>query len=173
MTPEEEHFQTYTEDGQPSALVARSDVHRLGLLHRSVHIFVWNTADELLVTQRSADKDICPAYWDLSAAEHQKPGETGFESAFRGLREELGIHSVCLRQSLGWSRHRMTYPELGIVDYEETATYSTRYAGELQYADGEVMASRWIARDQIGIFMMHEKTTPWMKRDLKMLNLIG
>ena len=65
MTPEEEHFQTYTEDGQPSALVARSDVHRLGLLHRSVHIFVWNTADELLVTQRSADKDICPAYWDL------------------------------------------------------------------------------------------------------------
>ena len=67
----------------------------------------------------------------------------------------------------------MTYPELGIVDYEETATYSTRYAGELQYEDGEVMASRWIARDQIGTFMMHEKTTPWMKRDLQMLNLIG
>ena len=66
----------------------------------------------------------------------------------------------------------MTYPELGIVDYEEIATYSTRYAGELQYADGEVRI-RWIARDQIGIFMMDEKTTPWMKRDLKMLNLIG
>ena len=67
----------------------------------------------------------------------------------------------------------MTYPELGIVDYEETATYSTRYAGELQYEDGEVMASRWIARAPNWEFMMHEKTTPWMKRDLHMLNLIG
>ena len=85
MTPEEEHFQTYTEDGTPSALVARSDVHRLGLLHRSVHIFVWNTADELLVTQRSADKDICPSYWDLSAAEHQKPGETGVRNGIQGF----------------------------------------------------------------------------------------
>ena len=172
MTADEEHFQTYAEDGKPSGLVARSDVHRLGLLHRSVHIFVWNMSDELLVTQRSADKDICPSYWDLSAAEHQKPGETGFETAFRGLREELGIHSTCLRQSLGWSRHRMTYPELGIVDYEETATFSTRYAGELRFEDGEVMASRWIARRQLGQFMMHEKTTPWMKRDLHMLDLI-
>ena len=127
---------------------------------------------DLLVTQRSDDKDICPAFWDLSAAEHQKPGETGFETAFRGLREELGIHSACLRQSLGWSRHRMAYPELGIIDYEETATFSTRYAGDLRFEDGEVMASRWIARSQIGLFMKHEKTTPWMQRDLHMLNLI-
>ena len=66
----------------------------------------------------------------------------------------------------------MTYPELGIVDYEETATFSTRYAGELRFEDGEVMASRWIARRQLGHFMMHEKTTPWMKRDLHMLDLI-
>ena len=173
MNTQEEHFQTYTEDGKPSGLVARSDVHRLGLLHRSVHIFVWNMCDELLVTQRSADKDICPSYWDLSAAEHQKPGETGFETAFRGLREELGIDSACLRQSLSWSRHRMTYPELGIVDYEETATFFTRYAGELRFEDGEVMASRWIARCQLEQFMKHEKTTPWMKRDLQLLSLVG
>ena len=66
----------------------------------------------------------------------------------------------------------MAYPELGIIDYEETATFSTRYAGDLRFEDGEVMASRWIARSQIGLFMKHEKTTPWMQRDLHMLNLI-
>ena len=172
MTSREELFQTFSEEGAPLKRVARSEVHRLGLLHRSVHIFLWNNDDELLLTQRSPTKDICPNYWDLSAAEHQRPGETAFETAFRGLREELGIRSTCLRQLLGWNRHRMTYPELGIIDYEETSTFSCRFGGSLKFEDGEVVSSQWLRRNELGTFLAKEKTTPWMERDLRMLKLI-
>ena len=96
MTADEEHFQTYAEDGTPSGLVARSEVHRIGLLHRSVHIFVWNMADELLVTQRSADKDICHLIGTFPRRT-PRPGET-VRNGIRGLREN-GIHSTCLNRA--------------------------------------------------------------------------
>ena len=168
MSPQE-LFQTYREDGIADVLLPRHRVHSEGRLHRSVHIFLFNSKWELLVTQRSDQKDICPGHWDLSAAEHQRPKEAGFESAMRGLQEELQISEVTLRPILSWSRHRMTYPELGIIDYEETMTFLTVYDGSFHFADGEVADSRWIPKVGLSAFVSEHKTTPWMQRDLRAL----
>ena len=164
-----ELFQTYLDDGTPVALLPRHLVHSEGRLHRSVHIFIFNSKHELLVTKRSDEKDICPGYWDLSAAEHQRPGEAGFESAMRGLQEELQITEITLRPILSWRRHRMTYPELGIIDYEETMTFLAVYDGSFHFADGEVADSRWIPKVGLSAFISEYKTTPWMQRDLRAL----
>jgi isopentenyl-diphosphate delta-isomerase len=70
---------------------ARSEIHRLGLTHRAVHIFVFNEAGEIYVQRRSDAKDRHPGKLDSSAAGHVDPGESYHETAMRELREEIGI----------------------------------------------------------------------------------
>lgn len=69
----------------------RGDVHRLGLMHRSVHVLVFNRSGELLLQKRSLQKDECQGMWDSSCAGHIESGQTYDSTAPRELEEELGI----------------------------------------------------------------------------------
>ena len=69
----------------------RGEVHAKGLLHRSVHIFVFNSQGDLFLQKRAMTKDENPGYWDSSAAGHVDAGEDYQTSAYRELMEELGI----------------------------------------------------------------------------------
>ena len=71
----------------------RSEVHARGLLHRAVHILVFNSCGELLVQRRSATKDEFPLCFTTSASGHVSAGETYDESAPRELEEELGLRA--------------------------------------------------------------------------------
>jgi len=41
----------------------RSDAHQRGLLHRSIHLLVFNWSGELLMQKRSMEKDEAPGKW--------------------------------------------------------------------------------------------------------------
>ena len=69
----------------------RGEIHRRGLIHRAVHIFLFNSAGEIYVQRRSAFKDRFPERLDSSAAGHVDPGESYEQCALRELGEELGI----------------------------------------------------------------------------------
>ncbi len=70
---------------------SRKVVHEKGLIHRSVHIFVFNSKNRLFLQKRSLEKDENPGLWDSSASGHVDSGENYDESASRELWEELGI----------------------------------------------------------------------------------
>lgn len=69
----------------------RGEVHANNLLHRAVHILLFNDAGELLLQKRSRLKDRHPGVWDSSAAGHVDAGEEYDEAAARELQEELGV----------------------------------------------------------------------------------
>ena len=69
----------------------RGTVHGDNLLHRAVHILIFNAAGDLFLQKRSRLKDRHPCVWDSSAAGHVDAGEDYDETATRELREELGI----------------------------------------------------------------------------------
>ena len=69
----------------------RGEIHALNLMHRSVHILVFNSAGELFIQKRSMSKDNDPGLWDSSAAGHVDSGEDYHSCAIRELGEELGI----------------------------------------------------------------------------------
>jgi len=71
----------------------RAEIHRQGLMHRAVHIFVFNPRGEIYVQRRSSSKDRHPLKLDSSAAGHVDPGETYQQTAVRELQEELGIRA--------------------------------------------------------------------------------
>jgi len=70
---------------------SRSQVHGNNLLHRAVHILIFNEAGEVYLQQRSRWKDRHPLKWDSSAAGHVASRESYDETARRELKEELGV----------------------------------------------------------------------------------
>lgn len=71
----------------------RGEVHREKLLHRAVHIFVYNQRGELFLQKRSRWKDAQPRKWDSSAAGHVNSGDDYDTTAPRELMEELGVEA--------------------------------------------------------------------------------
>lgn len=69
----------------------RAVVHAEGLLHRAVHLFVFNGAGEVYLQQRSALKDTHPGKWGSSASGHVDSGEAYLTAAVRELEEELHL----------------------------------------------------------------------------------
>ena len=69
----------------------RRDVHRLGLLHRAIHVLVFNSRGEVFLQKRSMTKDREPGKWDSSCSGHVDSGENYDACAVRELREEIGL----------------------------------------------------------------------------------
>jgi isopentenyldiphosphate isomerase len=66
-------------------------VHARKLLHRAVHIWVYNSRGEFLLHRRSAQKDESPLCYTSSASGHLAAGEDYAAAAERELQEELGL----------------------------------------------------------------------------------
>lgn len=89
----EEMFDVVDADDRVLRQERRSVVHAQGLLHRAVHIFVFNSRGQLLVQRRSASKDEFPLTYTSSASGHVGAGETYEACAPRELLEEIGLES--------------------------------------------------------------------------------
>lgn len=69
----------------------RREIHQKQLIHRSIHILVFNSNKQIFLQKRSNTKDENPGIWDTSSAGHVDTGETYDECAERELWEELRI----------------------------------------------------------------------------------
>ena len=87
-----EYIDVVDEQGHSTGItLPRERIHAEGHLHKTVHIWVYNSAKEILVQKRHHAKDSYPGRWDISSAGHISSGESTLSSACRELFEELGI----------------------------------------------------------------------------------
>src|SRR5436189_1813515 len=87
----EEIFDVVNERDEVIGQECRSEVHRLGLRHRAVHVLIFNQRGEVFLQKRSMQKDTFPGAWDSSASGHLDRGEGYDDCALRELQEELGV----------------------------------------------------------------------------------
>ena len=90
-----EIFDIVDENGMPTGeTVQRTVAHDKGIRHRTAHIWIVRNTDngcEVLLQQRSYNKDSFPGRYDTSSAGHIRAGDEPLDSALRELGEELGI----------------------------------------------------------------------------------
>lgn len=87
----EEIFDVVNAEDEVIGQELRREVHRRGLLHRAVHVLVYNAHGRIFLQKRSMKKDCFPGAWDSSAAGHLDVGESYDACAIRESREELGL----------------------------------------------------------------------------------
>jgi len=87
----EEIFDVVNERDEVIGHKPRREVHRLGLLHRAVHVLVFNSRGEIFLQTRSMTKDREPGKWDSSSSGHVDSGEEYDACAVRELGEEIGL----------------------------------------------------------------------------------
>ena len=69
----------------------KSEAHKKGLFHPTVHIWCNSPNGKVLLQQRGANKKTHPLKWDVSVAGHIGAGETPEMGAFREVQEEIGV----------------------------------------------------------------------------------
>jgi len=130
----------------------RSVVHRQGLWHRGVHVFLFNEQGEMLIQKRSADRASSPSLLDCSVSEHVKAGESYLEAAMRGLKEEMGVEEIEVKL-LG--KIQMEY---GSNDNEISEVYEGKLNGkQVQFDPVEISEVRFMSLDEIQAGIANEK----------------
>lgn len=135
----EEWFDVVDEQDRVIGRETRREVHRRKLLHRAVHVLVFNRAGEVFLQKRSMKKDSAPGAWDSSASGHLDSGESYDACAPRELREELGVGAIAPIE-----------PLFKLPASEETAAefvwiYRTRHEGPFTLHPDEIECGAWYA----------------------------
>ena len=138
-----EIFDVVNERDEVIGQKTRGEVHAEKLLHRAVHVFVFNTRGDLLLQQRSLFKDAHPGVWDSSVSGHLDAGEDYPSAAVRELDEEMGIRvdtppeeiaRIAACEETGWEHVRL---------------YRTLYNGRVSFPAAEVQAAAWFPLAEI------------------------
>jgi isopentenyldiphosphate isomerase len=129
---QEEMLEVVNDRGEILGTLPRSEIHgNPSLMHRVVHVLVFNGNGELLLQKRSMNKDVAPGRWDTSVGGHVNAGETLDEALQREMEEELGIAEA-------EPEFLYTYIHSNNYESELVYTYSCLYNGEIRYQESEI-----------------------------------
>jgi len=107
------------------------------LIHRVVHVLVFDHEGRLLLQKRSKNKDVAPGKWDTSVGGHINPGEEPLAAAVREMEEELGVSGSSLE-------FLYTYLFTNQRESELVNTFRCTFDGEVTFNEEEIDAvHRW------------------------------
>jgi isopentenyl-diphosphate delta-isomerase len=130
----------------PTGVAAKTDVHRAGLRHRAISIFVHNAAGELLIQRRSEAKYHSGGLWANACCSHPRPGEAALHAAHRRLPEEMGFD--CPLVPL-FKTHYRAVLDNGYIEDEVVHAFAGIYDGPVAPDPVEVSEWRWIKFDAL------------------------
>jgi len=130
----------------------RAEVHRQRLLHRAVHILVFNTRGSVYLQRRAATKDTYPHRWTTSCSGHVDAGEDYDTAAVRELVEELGIIIPDVTALTKLLKH----PPCRDTGWEFIWIYTLTTDAPPAPDPGEISEGRWIAPADLDAWMARE-----------------
>lgn len=141
--------------GRDCGAQPRTVVHRQGLRHAVVHLWVLETRDGIpgmWLQRRALDRPLYPGRYDLAATGHVGAGESPAQAVVREAREECGLELDGLELTGLEPVFRQTYdrPDGGRDDELAHVFLYTRAPGQ-EFAPGpEVMDMRWVSLAAFG-----------------------
>ncbi len=143
MSEAEEQLEIVNEKGEVVGVAPRSAIHgNPALMHRVVHVLVFNASGELLLQRRSMSKDVAPGKWDTSVGGHVGVGEELALSAKREMEEELGITACDLE-------YLYSYTHTNPYETELVTTYRCVHSGKVFFNRQEIDEVRYWRLEEI------------------------
>ena len=140
-----------------------------GVLHRAFSIFIFNSAAEVLLQKRSAQKHLWPLHWSNACCSHPRQGEAAEAAAQHRLAQELGIKTSLsflykfiyqAQYQGGDSEHELCWVWVGEAEAEAVTANSNEVA-EWRFFPVQAVNTALIETP--------EKFTPWMKLEWQAL----
>jgi isopentenyl-diphosphate delta-isomerase type 1 len=138
VSASQELLDVVDEDDNVIAIKTRGEIHAEGLMHRAVHILLFNSKGELFLQKRSMSKDEQPGKWDSSAAGHVDSGEVYLDCARREITEELGIVAEQSMQTL------FKLSASVLTGNEHCMVYRYIYDGPMMLQAEEIDDGQWL-----------------------------
>jgi isopentenyldiphosphate isomerase len=155
MAQHEETFEVVDILGKVIGTARRSELHRNpSLIHRVVHVLVFDRKGKLLLQKRSMNKDVAPGMWDTSVGGHVNIGEDIRTAALREMKEELGIEGCPIT-------YHYHYLFFNHRESELVHTFSCVYSGDILLNSEEIDEARYWDMQSIrenigkGVFSKH------------------
>lgn len=152
------------DENQEQMVVTRAIMRRQNLTHRSAFTAVLNGAGDILVLQRSQNKDLYPGMYEIACAGVVHPYESFEECALRELQDELGI-----------KKPPLTFLDLFFDESEENrvwgAVFQTFWDGELRFDEQEVAWGTFLDFKEVETLILQGKCTPESSFILEMLQV--
>lgn len=144
--------------------VEKLEVHRRGLRHKAVSVFVLR-GSQVLIQRRAAGKYHTPGLWANTCCTHPHWGEGDLDCARRRLEEELGIGGLTL-VPVDDAEYRADVGG-GLVEHEVVRIFRAEAPAGLapRPAPEEVAEIRWIDRDALAaeVAQAPARFTPWLR----------
>ena len=121
----------------------REEIYKQSLMHRIVHVIVFDNTGKIALQKRSSVVSFCPSHWSTSAGGHVQSGESYREAAERELKEELGI-SLPLRLM---KKHFYRAPN---TPNKFLSVYKAVFDGPFDFDHGVVSEISFFTTKQIG-----------------------
>lgn len=132
-----EIFDVVDEHDEVTGQATRGEVHTQGLLHRAVHVLVFNKRGDVLLQQRSMLKDAHPGVWDSSVSGHLDAGEAYETAAIRELAEEMGIDAKCSPTEIARLKPSAA------TGWEHIRLYRYEHHGNIRFPAAEIESAMW------------------------------
>lgn len=143
----EEIFDVVNEQDEVIDRKSRSEVHRLGLLHRAIHVLVFNARGEIFLQKRSMTKDREPGKWDSSSSGHVDSGETYDACVVRELGEEIGLIVPKTPERL------FKIDACAETDQEFVRVYRHSAEGPFELHPDEIDCGEWFAPEAVTLWL--------------------
>jgi isopentenyl-diphosphate delta-isomerase type 1 len=157
-----EYFEIVNERGEVIGKAPRSECHgNPALIHRAVHVLVFNKKGELLLQLRSKDKDIQPGKWDTSVGGHLGLGESYEQAAAREMAEELGIEPPELE-------YLYDYPLRNEIESENIRSFLAVFDGPFKPQIEEIDEIKFWTLEEIDLSLGKGVFTPNFETEFSM-----
>lgn len=121
-----------------------------GKYRLSIHIWIVNDKNEILIQQRSASRKMFPNMWTNTGGACIA-GETSIETVFRELREELNvIPNIDDLELIASYKRKKDYVDVWLLRQNINIK-------DLKFNDNEVQAAKWITIEEWKKLLIEEK----------------
>ncbi len=107
-------------------ILPRPEIHRLGKPHRAVHLYLFNSKNELLLQRRALTVDHAPGVFGISVTAHVDAGEFSSATVRREVAEELGLDAARLQIDFLFSFYQEATLHAAYIDRQFNDIYVTR-----------------------------------------------